>query len=113
MQVNNVRYRISVVERKEKVEVVLARLQSLKNQVSELRMQCEALKKLQSEEPKDLTCSECGKLIEQGQEIALKGSFGEVKSYYHKDCFKAIWLSQTWIFDYSHPGFLRIAGKDQ
>ena len=113
MQINDVRCRISVVERKEKVEAVLARLQSLKSQVSELRVQCEALKKLQSEKQKDLTCSECGKLIEQDQAVVLKGSFGEVRCYYHKDCFKAIWLSHTWKFDYSCPGFLRISGKDQ
>jgi hypothetical protein len=113
MQVNDVHCRINAAEQKEKVEVILARLQSLKSQVSELRVQCEALKKLQSEKPKDLTCNECGKLIEQGQEVVLKGSFGKVKGYYHRDCFKAIWLSQTWIFDYSHPGFLRMAGKGQ
>jgi len=54
-----------------------------------------------------VVCSECGKSIEQGQEVVLKGSFGKLESYYHKDCFKAIWLSQTWTFDYSEPGFLR------
>jgi hypothetical protein len=112
MQVNDVRCRVSVAERKEKVEVVLVRLQSLKSQVSELRVQCEALKKLQLEKQKDLICKECGKLIEQGQEVVLKGSFGKIKGYYHRDCFKAIWLSQTWIFDYSYPGFLRMSGKD-
>jgi len=102
-----------VGERKEKVEAVLARLQSLKSQVSELRAQCEALKKLQSEKQKGLICNECGKLIEQGQEVTLKDSFGKVKGHYHKDCFKAIWLSQTWIFDYSYPGFLRMSEKDK
>ena len=100
-------------ERKEKVEAVLARLQSLKSQVSELRAQCEALKNLQSEKQKGLICNECGKLIEQGQEVTLKDSFGKVKGHYHKDCFKAIWLSQTWIFDYSYPGFLRMSEKDK
>ena len=113
MQVDDVRCRINAVERKEKVEAVLARLQSLKSQVSELRGQCEALKKLQSERPKELICKECGKLIEQDHEVVLKGAFGKVKGYYHKDCFKAIWLSQKWIFDYSKPGFLRIAEKDK
>ncbi len=111
MQVIDVRNRIGAVERKEKVEVVLARLHSLKSQVSELREQCEALKKLQLEKQKDLVCNECGKLIELGQEVVLKSSFGRVKGYYHRDCFKAIWLSQTWIFDYSQPGFLKIAGE--
>ena len=113
MQVNNVRCRSSAGERKEKVEAALARLRSLKSQISELRMQCEALKKQQSEKPEGLTCSECGKLIEQGQEITLKDSFGKVKSYYHKNCFKAIWQSLTWRLDYSQPGFLRMSGKDQ
>ena len=112
MQANDIRRRSSVDERKEKVEAALAMLKSLKYQVSELRAQCEALK-LQSEKQDSLVCSECGNLIDQGQEVTLKDSFGKVKSCYHKDCFKAIWLSQSWIFDYSHPGFLRASGKDQ
>lgn len=114
MQVNETHDHSSVGERKEKVEAALARLRSLKCQVSELRAQCEALKKLESEKQNGaLICNECGKLIKQGQEVTLKDSFGKVKSYYHKDCFKEIWLSQTWIFDYSHPGFLRMSEKDQ
>jgi len=113
MQVNDARCPSSVGERKEKVEAALARLKSLKLQVSELRAQCEALKKLESEKQEGLMCNECGKLIEQGQEVTLKDSFGKVKGCYHKDCFKAIWLSQDWRFDYSSPGFLRMAGKDQ
>jgi hypothetical protein len=113
MQVNEVRHPISVGERKEKVEAALARLRSLKCQVSELRAHCEALKKLQSEKQGALTCNECGKLIKQGQEVALKDSFGEVKSRYHKECFKKIWLSQTWKFDYSSPGFLRMSERER
>jgi len=113
MQVNDVRCRSSVGERKEKVEAALARLKSLKCQVSELRAQCEALKKLESEKQEGLTCSECGNLVEQDQEVTLKDSFGKVKGHYHKDCFKAIWLSQNWTFDYSSPGFLRMSGKGQ
>jgi len=112
MQVNDVRC-LSVGERKEKAEAALARLKSLKSRVSELRVHCEALKKLESEKQEVWTCNECGKLIEQGQEVTLKDSFGRVKSHYHKDCFKAIWRSQTWKFDYSSPGFLRVFGKDQ
>ena len=113
MQVNDAHCRSSVYERKETVEATLARLKSLKCQVSELRAQCEALKKLKSEKQKSLICSECGKLIEQGQEVTLRDSFGNVKSHYHKDCFKAIWLSQNWRFDYSSPGFLRMFERDQ
>jgi hypothetical protein len=114
MQVNDAGCRSSVGERKEKVEAALARLKSLKCHVSELRAQCEALKKLQSEKHDEaLVCSECGKRIKQGQEVTLKDSFGKVMSRYHKGCFKAIWLSQTWIFDYSSPGFLRMSERDQ
>jgi len=111
MQVNDARCSSSVDERKEKVEAALATLKSLKSRVSELRAHCEALK-LESEKQEGLTCNECGKLIEQGDEVTLKDSFGKVKGCYHKDCFKAIWLSQNWKFDYSSPGFLRISGKD-
>ena len=113
MQVNDVRRHNSLGERKEKVEAALVRLKSLRCQVSELRAQCEALKKLESEKQQSLTCSECGKLVEQGQEVTLKDSFGKVKGYCHKDCFKAIWASQNWTFDYSSPGFLRMSEKGQ
>ena len=112
MQANNIRYRNGGSERKEKAEAALDRLRSLKSQISELRLQCEALKKLQSEKQEGLKCKECGKLIEQDQEVTLKDSSGKVKSYYHKNCFKEIWRSQNWIFDYCHPGFLRISEKN-
>ncbi len=113
MQVNDAHCRSSVDEHKEMVEATLDRLKSLKCQISELRARCEALKKLQSEAQKELACSECGKLIEQGQEVTHRDSFGHVKNRYHKDCFKAIWLSQNWRFDYSSPGFLRMSEKEQ
>ena len=71
------------------------------------------LKKLQLEKQEGLMCNECGKLIEDGQEVLLKDFYGKVKRHYHKDCFKAIWLSQTWKFDYSSPGFLRMWSKTQ
>jgi hypothetical protein len=92
MPVKDVRCRSSVFERKEKVEAALVRLKSLKWRISELRAQCEAFK-LESEEQEDFVCNECGKLIEQGEEVGLKDSFGNVKSRYHKECFKAIWFS--------------------
>jgi hypothetical protein len=91
MEVNKIRYHSDAVERKEKVQVALARLQSLKCKVSELRAQCEALRKLQSEKQmKALVCNECGKLIREGNEITIKDTFGAVKSYYHGNCFKRI-----------------------
>ncbi len=112
MQVNDARCRIGVVERKEKVEAALARLRSLKSQISKLRLQCEALKRLETEATVGFACNKCGEAIDEGEEVALKDSFGNVKKYYHKDCFKAIWLSQSWTFDYSRPGFLRMSGTD-
>lgn len=109
MQAIEVNSRDNKIRRKEKVESILARLQSLKGQVSELRKKCEELRLGNRE---DLICSECGRLIEAGQEVALKNSHGQIKAYYHRECFKKIWRSQAWVFDYSEPGFLRIARDD-
>jgi hypothetical protein len=113
MQVNDAGCRSSAVESKEKVEAALATLRSLKACISELREHFEELKRLELESQKCLTCSDCGKLIERGEEVTVKDSFGKAKGCYHKDCFKAIWLSQNWRFDYSSSGFLRMSGKDQ
>ena len=111
MQVNDAHCYISVDERK-KIDTALATLKSLRARVSDLRAHCEALK-LESETQEGTTCSECGKPIDEYEEITLKDSFGNIKSYFHKDCFKAIWLSQNWKFDYSAPGFFRMSGVDQ
>lgn len=112
MQTNYAQYSGNVAERKEKVEATLARLKSLKCQVSELRAQCEALKKLESEKKEGLKCRECGKVVDQDQEVTLKDSFGKVKGYFHKECFTEIWRSENWRFDYSYPGFLRMSTHD-
>jgi hypothetical protein len=101
MQANDVRLSRSAAERKEKVDAALARLRSLKCHVFELRAYCEGLKELQSEKREAFLCKDCGKLIDEGQEVTLKDSFGNVRGRYHRDCFKAIWLSQNWIFDSS------------
>jgi prefoldin subunit 5 len=80
-----------VVDHKEKVEAALVRLQSLKRQVSKLRLQLEALRELQSEkQEKALLCNHCGRAIRKGKEIMIKDSFGEIKRSYHKGCFKAV-----------------------
>lgn len=78
---------------KEEVEVTLHKLQILKSRISELRAQCEELKKISSETKRNaLLCSQCGEAIEPGQEIVVKGS-GEVeKRQYHKECFKLLWV---------------------
>lgn len=93
MSVNDASCHSSVFERKEKVDAVLIRLKSLKWRISELRAQCEDFKK-GSENQEGFACNECGKLIEQGDEITLKNSLGDVTSRYHKECFKAIWFSR-------------------
>ncbi|MEM2969169.1 MAG: hypothetical protein QXR63_04585 [Candidatus Bathyarchaeia archaeon] len=111
MQTIEVDNHISKNRRKEKVEAILVRLQFLKTRVSELRSKCETLK-LESSVQKKLICSECGKVIDAGQEVVLKNSFGRIMAYYHRECFREIWRSQMWVFDYSQPGFLRIAGDD-
>jgi regulator of replication initiation timing len=90
MELDKIRCYDDAVAREEKTQVVLARLQSLKCKVSELREQCEALK-LQSEKPKKaLVCSECGKLIKEGAEVTVKDTSGIVKGCYHEECFKAL-----------------------
>lgn len=111
MQTIEVDNHISKTRRKEKVEAILVRLQFLKTRVSELRSKCETLK-LESSAQENLTCCECGKVIDSGQEVVLKNSFGRIMAYYHRECFREIWRSQMWVFDYSQPGFLRIAGDD-
>ena len=93
MQANYAQCSSNMAERKEKVEATLAKLKFLKRQVSELRAQYEALKKLESEKKEGLKCRECGKAINKDQEIKLQDSFGKVKGYYHKDCFIEIWRS--------------------
>jgi uncharacterized protein with PIN domain len=81
----------NVVDRKEKVEAALVRLQSLKRQVSELRLQLEAVRELQLEkQEKAFLCNHCGKAIRKGEEIMIKGSLGEIKRSYHKSCFKDV-----------------------
>jgi hypothetical protein len=108
MQVKDAGCSMSVTERKEVVKAALATLKSLKFKVSELRVCCEDLK-LKSEKQEGLKCSECGELIEQGEEVTLKDSFGRIKGCYHKGCFKAFWISRNCKFDYS-SGFLRTVG---
>jgi uncharacterized protein with PIN domain len=98
MPVKDVRCRSSMFERKDKVEAALVRLKSLKWRISELRAQCEVFK-FGSEKQEGFVCNECGNLIEQGEEVTVKDSFGNLKSHYHKECFKEIWVSQNWHFD--------------
>jgi len=80
----------NVVVREEKAQAVLARLQSLKRQVSELRAQCEALKLQSGKQVEALVCSACGRLIKEGKEVTVKDALGVAQSYYHEDCFRKI-----------------------
>ena len=88
---------------KERVELVLARLKSYRCKVSELRAQCETLKKMRSEQKEDLLCRQCGKPIDKDQKVTLRDSDGNVKGVCHKDCFEEIWRSHDWTFNYSYP----------
>jgi chromosome segregation ATPase len=91
MEIKKSRFTSDVVERKEKIEATLARLQSLKFKVSELRLQLETLREQQSErQEKAFLCNHCGKAIRKGTEIMIKGFNGEVKKSYHGGCFKAV-----------------------
>jgi len=107
MEVNETPYSIVLAENKDRAEVTLARLKSLRNRVAEIRLQVESLRKLQEENhEKTAICFECGIEIEQGQEVTIKDQTENPTSFYHRDCFKIIWSSQYWRFDYSSPGFL-------
>lgn len=78
---------------KEEVEVTLHKLQTLKARISELRAQCEELRRISSETKRNaLLCSQCGEAIEPGQEIVVKGSGEAEKRQYHKECFKLLWV---------------------
>lgn len=108
MEMNSRPPEIDFAEKKERVEAALARLKSLKSNVTQIRLQVESLRRLQEEsrEP-NAWCAECGKEIEHGQEVTVKDPSGNPSRFYHRDCFKALWVSKTWRFDYSSPGFLR------
>ena len=91
MELKETRRHTGVVDREETIEATLARLQSLKHRVSELRLQLEALRDLQSEkQEKASLCDCCGKAIRKGSEVTVKGSLGEIRKSYHEDCFKAV-----------------------
>jgi len=97
-----------------KFEDALVRLKSMKDRVVDLRVQCESLRKLQEEKPAEkVVCSDCGKEIEQGQEVMVKDSSGNPMSWYHRDCFRAIWVSEDWKVHYSSHGFLKMSKEGQ
>jgi len=113
MEANEPQCDIVLVKEREQFEAALVRLRFMKERVAELRAQCESLRELRAETPVDTAiCSECGKEIEQGQEVKVKDSSGNPQSCYHRDCFKAIWVSQNWKLDYSYPGFFKMSQKD-
>ena len=78
---------------KERVELALARLKSYRCKVSELRAQCETLKKMRAEQKEDLLCRQCGKPINKDQKVTLRDSNGKAKGSCHQDCFEEIWRS--------------------
>jgi hypothetical protein len=79
---------------REEVEATLRKLQILKSRISELRTQCEELRRISSETKENtLLCSECGEAIEPRQEIVVKDSGGSGKERnFHKECFKLLWV---------------------
>ena len=108
MEGNEIHCSSSSIDQKDIIEFALVRIKALKSKIGETRAQCESLRDIQAKNQKKTTvCSECGKVIEQSQRITIQDNSGNPRSYYHRDCFKAIWISETWRFDYSSPGFLR------
>jgi hypothetical protein len=80
-------------EQREQVETALAKLQLLKGRVSELRLQCEELKKNHYGKTAItfVKCDECGKAISKSQAIIVRDSGGKERSYYHQECFGGLW----------------------
>ena len=81
------------LEVRDKIEVTLIKLSTLKSTISDLRLQCEELRKMKlRDKDKILSCSECGNTAKLGEEIVIRNSAGTKKNYYHKKCFQALWL---------------------
>ena len=98
---------LSIVESKEKVELILDGLKVLRNQVAEIIEKYKTMRQTETEnQKKTIACSECGKVVQQDKVITFRDALGNPRSYFHRDCFKNIWISQSWRFDYSAPGFL-------
>lgn len=77
---------------KMEIGTTLLVLQNLKTKISELRIQCEDLKKLHSETKSNtLLCSHCASPVIKSQAIGVKDSFGKEKSFFHNECFRALW----------------------
>ena len=88
----------------EKKDVTLRKLQALKDKISEIRHQCEELRKQVSankvfenkvsenkvSENKASLCNQCGKAIEPYQEVVVKDSAGIERRHYHAKCFQVL-----------------------
>jgi chromosome segregation ATPase len=89
---------------REKIDVTLRKLQALKDKISEIRHQCEELRKQVSankvfenrvsenkvSENKASLCNQCGNAIEPNQEVVVKDSAGIERRHYHAKCFQAL-----------------------
>ena len=71
---------------KYQIENTMNRLNSLKFKVTELRIKCEKIKKLQTEKQ----CKVCRKTIIKGEEITFKDSSRTIQQHYHKTCFGSL-----------------------
>lgn len=85
MRINPQEYNKRIYHKKQ-IENTVNRLNSLKFKVTELRIKCEKIKKLQTEKH----CKLCRKTIAEGEEITFKDSSRTIKQYYHKACFGAL-----------------------
>lgn len=96
------------VKARENMDVTLRKLQVLRGKISDLRVQCEELRRLSLKADSlkadslkadnlgpysgGFLCSQCGESIEPDQEIVVKSLDGTEKKHYHKDCFKLLWV---------------------
>jgi hypothetical protein len=96
------------VKAREDLDTTLRKLQVLRGKISDLRAQCEELRKLSLKadglrtqslkadslrtESSGFLCNQCGESIEPGQEIIVKSLDETEKKHYHKECFKLLWV---------------------
>ena len=79
------------VRAQENVQVIMHRLQTLDERISDLVCQCEEFRKTAFEnKDRRPLCSQCGNEIETGQEAIVKNSVGIEIGRCHKECLHAL-----------------------
>ena len=76
-------------QQKERMEIVLVRLNSLKSKVIDLRNNLEKLK-AQTEIKSRNKCEKCKNPIIKGEEVTFSDHSGKIIQHFHKKCFERL-----------------------